>query len=182
MNSKPWTWTALCAALSLHAGPAAADAQGIGDVVTGLVAVVAVGSTYGHDDSEGRQMLIKSTAISYTTNGLLRLAFNDHELGTRPNGKGYGFPSGHAGFMAAGASFLQGRYGSAWGVPAWLATGYVSHVRVNLTGHHYWRDIAAAVVLAQVVSWYVVEPYEGALAVAPMLEPDALGLRLAYRW
>ena len=179
-----WT-TLLCAAvLSLFGGRASADSQGIGDVVTGLVAAAAVGSTYAYDDPEGRWMLLKSAGTSYTANGLLRLAFDEHEWGTRPNGKGYGFPSGHAGFMAAGAAFMQERYGWQWGVPAWLATGYVSWVRVEITDHHRWRDIAAAVVLAQGVAWWLVEPYEnrGGVRVSPLFTPEATGVNLAYRF
>lgn len=169
-------------ALSLHSGYAVADEQGVGDVVTGLLAIGTVGATYAYDDPEGRRMLIKSTLISYTANGLLRLAFNDTGMGTRPNGKGYGFPSGHVGFMAAGASFLQLRYGWKLGVPAYLATGYVAYIRVEKTNHHRWEDIAAAVVLAHGVALWIVDPYESGVSVVPLLEPEALGVRLAYRW
>lgn len=176
------TWTALCMALSLQSGYAVADDQGVGDVVTGLLAIGTVSATYAYDDPEGRRMLIKSTLISYTANGLLRLAFNDTGVGTRPNGKGYGFPSGHAGFMAAGASFLQERYGWKLGLPAYLATGYVSYIRVEKTNHHRWEDIAAGVVLAHGVALWIVDPYESGVSVVPLLEPEASGVRLVYKW
>ncbi len=172
----------MCVALSLQSGYAIADQQGVGDVVTGLLAIGTVSATYDYDDPEGRRMLIKSTFISYGTNGVLRLAFNDTRVGTRPNGKGYGFPSGHAGFMAAGASFLQERYGWKLGLPAYLATGYVSYIRVEKTNHHRWVDIAAAVALAHGVALWIVDPYEPGFSAAPLVEPEALGVRLAYRW
>lgn len=175
------SWLLLCALL-LHPGRASADEQGAGDVVTGLLALGTVGATYAYDDSEGRWMLLKSTAVSYTANGLLRLAFNGSDLGTRPNGKGYGFPSGHAGFMAAGASFLQERYGWKLGVPGYLATAYTSYIRVEKTGHHRWRDIIAAVALAHGTALYFVEPDQRRISVAPLFTADALGVGIEYRW
>lgn len=128
-------------------------------------------------------MLAKSAGAGMATIFAIKYAFNDTDFGQRPNGKGYGFPSGHAGGAAAAASFLQGRYGLKWGIPAWLATGYVSYVRVEQTHHHRWRDIAAAAVISQTSSWYFVDSYHNnKLSFSPIMDGETVGLSLAYQF
>ncbi|TDU28488.1 PAP2 superfamily protein [Panacagrimonas perspica] len=58
----------------------------------------------------------------------------------RPNGGGQSFPSGHSAAAFMGAEFIRKGYGFGWGVPAYLAAGWVGYTRVE-SHNHYWRDV-----------------------------------------
>lgn len=61
----------------------------------------------------------------------------------RPNGAdNHSFPSGHTSVSFAGAEFIRKEYGWAWGVPAYLAAGYVGYSRVRAKDHYTW-DVAS---------------------------------------
>lgn len=171
----------LALALALHSAPAPA-LQGweetASDVLTGVVPLGALYRTYAIDDADGRKQWLWSTGTALAANTALRVAFNQTHYGTRPNGHPYGFPSGHIGFIASGAAFLQERYGYRYGVPAWLATGYVAYVRVE-SDHHRWRDTLAGAAVAYGVSRLLVTPCES-LEVSPVVESGMLGVRLRY--
>lgn len=146
-----------------------------GDIVTALLPLVTVGTTYFKDDQEGRYQFYRSTGVSLVVNSILRLGFDQTDLGERPNGSPYGFPSGHIGFTTSSAAFLQDRYGWKYGLPAYAAVGYVAWVRVD-TDHHRWRDVGAAALLSYSLSKLFVTP-ENATQIAPIVGPDWLGLR-----
>lgn len=181
MNSRLLPALCLSCAAALHS-PAARALQGweesAGDVLTGVIPLGALYKTHVSDDSEGRKQWLWSTGTSLVANTALRVAFNETEYGERPNGHPYGFPSGHIGFIASGAAFLQERYGYRYGVPAWAATGYVAYVRVE-SRHHHWRDVAAGAVLAYGVSRIFVTPVEG-LEVGPVADGEFTGVAVRY--
>lgn len=170
-------FAALAAVLCLQSGAAAAVARELpGDITTALFPITAYGITLLRHDPDGGREFLRSTSVSLVVNSALRLAFNQTELGKRPNGNGYGFPSGHTGFVTSCASFLQDRYGWKYGVPAYLAAGYVAWVRVD-TNHHRWRDVAAGAAVSFTISKFFVTPL-GATQIAPIIGPDWLGFRI----
>nr|WP_279347234.1 phosphatase PAP2 family protein [Govania unica] len=69
------------------------------------------------------------------------------------------FPSGHAARAFAGASYLQFRYGSAYGLPMYLASGAVGWSRVDARKHH-WTDVIASGVLTTAVAWFTTSKYQ----------------------
>jgi len=151
-----------------------------GHVVMSAIPVAAFGLAYFKDDVEGEKQWLRNLLANQLLTSAARLGFNETSWGKRPNGDGYGFPSGHVAFAAAGASFLQERYGWQYGVPAWLLTGYVAWVRVD-NGDHHWRDVVASSVLAYGVAKLFVTP-ENATHLAPVIGPDYLGLRWERSW
>lgn len=155
-----------------------------GDVLTAVVPLGALYVTHRKDDTEGRTQWLWSSGTSLLVNSALRLAFNETDLGERPNGKGYGFPSGHTGFIAAGAAFLQERYGYEYGIPAWLMTGFVAYTRVA-SNHHHWRDTIAGATVAVAVSHWLVTPFppdDAKPSVFPLLLEDGGGVQLEYHF
>lgn len=128
------------------------------DVLTGIVPLGAYWLTYLKDDKPGRKQYLWSMGTSLIVVNGARLAFKDHEWGTRPNGHPYGFPSGHLVFIASGAAFLQDRYGWKWGVPAYGAAYYTAWVRVE-DEHHRWRDVGVATAVSILASQYFVSQY-----------------------
>ena len=170
---------AIAAMLGLHAGTAVAGRSSsdvlAGDIVTGLFPVVAFSTAYFKHDTEGEKEWLRDTLISEVLNTGLRVAFNQTSLGKRPNGNGYGFPSGHAGFVFSQAAFLQERYGWKYGVPALLLASTVSYIRVREDKHH-WRDVIVGGALSYGVALLTVTP-EHATHLAPIVGPGFLGLR-----
>jgi hypothetical protein len=165
--------------LTLAKNAPAADAIS-GHVVMAALPVTALAIAYFKDDTEGEKQWLRNTLASQLVISVARLGFNYTDWGKRPTGNGYGFPSGHVGFAASGASFLEERYGWQYGVPAWLLTGYVAWVRVD-NGDHHWRDVVASSVVCYGLGKLFVTP-ENATHLAPVIGPDYLGLRWERSW
>ncbi|HJV33824.1 MAG TPA: phosphatase PAP2 family protein [Geomonas sp.] len=164
-----------------QAPPKAQAADAIsGHIVMAAIPVGAFATAYLKNDKEGEKQFVRNLLANQLLNSTLRLAFNYTGLGRRPNGNGYGFPSGHVAFAGAGASFLEERYGWQYGVPAWLLTGYVAWVRVDNNDHHA-RDVIAAAALAYGIGKLFVTP-ENATHLAPVIGPDWIGLRWERSW
>ena len=164
------------ALVCLHGSTAAAAKPELpSDIV--MVLVPLAGYTIAHfkDDGEGEKQLLRSVAAGVVAHAITAAAFNYTSWGKRPNGRQYGFPSGHVALVTSGAAFLQDRYGWHYGVPAYLLAGYVAWQRVD-TGHHYWRDVIGGGALAFGVSKLFVTP-QNATHIAPVVGPDFIGLR-----
>jgi len=169
----------LLAFAALHsAGAEAVNSNDVlaGDIVTGILPVVAFGTAWLKDDHEGEGEWVRDTLYSEILVSSLRLAFGNSSIGRRPNGGKYGFPSGHAGFVFSQAGFLQERYGWKYGVPALIAATGVSYIRVREEKHH-WRDVIVGGALSYGVSLLTVTPYK-ATTIAPTVGPDWLGIRI----
>ena len=168
---------ALLAMLGLHGGAALAGSSELlaGDIVTGLFPLAALGTAFLRDDGEGKIEWLRTTAISGVLNSGLRVAFNSTGLGNRPNGRSYGFPSGHTSFVFSQAAFLQERYGWRYGAPALALASAVGYVRVHEHKHHR-RDVIAGGALSYGVALLTVTP-EKATHIAPIIGPDWLGIR-----
>lgn len=173
---------ALAALLVLHAAPAVADANEYtgeelaADIITAALPVGAFAIAHYQDDGAGEGQFFRANAASLLLNTTLRVAFNQTEYGERPNGNQYAFPSGHVGFVVTQASFLQRRFGWQYGVPAYALSAYVAWVRVD-TDHHHWRDVVAAVAVAELTTRFFVTPHD-AVHVAPIVGPEWLGVRI----
>jgi membrane-associated phospholipid phosphatase len=146
-----------------------------GDALTLALPVAAFGVAWFKDDTEGEKQWLRSTVIDGVLTTGLRYAFNQTSLGRRPNGGGYGFPSGHASFAFSQAAFLQERYGWKFGVPALAVATAVSVIRVHEDKHHV-RDVVVGGALAYGVALFTVTP-EHATHLAPIIGPDFLGIR-----
>ncbi len=161
----------------LHAGTAAASSRElqVGDYITELMPVVALGVVLVKGDKEGGKQWLRATVINEVVNSALTLGFNETSWGERPNGDRYSFPSGHAGFVFAQAGFLQERYGWKYGVPALLLASTVSYIRVD-EDKHYWRDVIAGGAIGYGIAMLTVTPLK-ALHLAPIIGPKWLGIR-----
>lgn len=172
-----FSFPAVMLALCLHSGSAAAVPLVLqGDILTGALPIAALSVAYFKSDGEGGKQWLRNTSVNAAINSIFRLGFEQTSLGRRPDGGGgYGFPSGHAGFVFAQAAFLQDRYGWKYGVPAYLAATYVGYIRVATDNHHE-RDVIAAALLSYGVTKLFVTP-EKATHLAPVIGPDFLGMR-----
>ena len=102
-------------------------------------------------------------AESYgTTMGLtyaLKYAINK----PRPEGKtdGHAFPSGHTAVAFSGASFLQKRYGLAYGIPAYAVAGVVAYSRLEgVDDRHDGWDVLGGIVIGVGSTYLFTTPYQ----------------------
>lgn len=95
----------------------------------------------------------------------------------RPDGGGgQSFPSGHTAASFMGAEFIRKNYGWGWGVPSYIAAGWVGYTRVQ-SYNHYWHDVAAGALIG-ILSNYDFDDVEtsvGKLSFGPaLMEANAL--------
>ncbi|WP_428775291.1 phosphatase PAP2 family protein [Vibrio sp.] len=140
--------------------------ESIGDSIVdaGDVLVLAIPATgyfaaWLHDDFEGAKQLTLSGLV---TQGIVEVT-KDTVGRYRPNsdiagGSYKSFPSGHSAGAFSGAAFLQSRYGSAWGIPAYLGATFVAASRVH-GRRHYTDDVLAGAGIAFLINQYFVSPY-----------------------
>ena len=152
----------------------AADAMS-GHIVMTLLPLSAITAAYLKNDHEGKKQWLRNFGANQIVISLMRLGFNEAKIGQRPDGGGYGFPSGHVAVAGAGASFWHERYGWEYGIPAWLAAGYVAWARVD-QNNHKWRDVIASGLVSYGIGKLFVTP-EDASYVAPVIGPEWVGLR-----
>jgi membrane-associated phospholipid phosphatase len=104
------------------------------------------------EDTEGLIQLTEGALYNALATHSIKFAVNAE----RPNGGDHSFPSGHTSAATEGAAYLQFRYGSAYGIPAYGSAALVGYSRVD-ANHHYWRDVIAAMALATGVQYAVTE-------------------------
>lgn len=167
--------SALVLSLSQPLTAAAGVSETSGDVVMVAVPLTALAVAFFKDDVEGEKQWLRNVLANQALTSIARVGFNELDIGTRPNGHEYGFPSGHVAFAGSGAAFLSERYGWRYGVPAWLATAYVANNRVQ-NSHHHWRDVIASGAIAYGVGKLFVTP-ENAAHLAPVIGPQFIGMR-----
>ena len=126
-----------------------------GDVLQIMVPAAGLFAAWMHDDWEGAKQVAYSTIVSATiVEGLKKSTERQrpNELGTSS------FPSGHTAAAFSGAAFLQSRYGSTWGIPAYVAATFVAYSRVHGKRHHV-DDVMASAGISILVNQYFVSPY-----------------------
>jgi len=130
----------LAAALLTVSGGARAGADS-GKAVAIALPLAAGGITLLHDwDWQGLEQLTVDTGLTVGTALILKQIVREQ----RPDKSDFqSFPSDTAALAFAPASYLWDRYGWQYGIPAYLAAGYVGYERVHSKQHHWW-DVAAS--------------------------------------
>jgi membrane-associated phospholipid phosphatase len=102
----------------------------------------------------------------------------------RPNGSDFhSFPSGTTALAASGSSYLWGRYGWEYGLPATAFTQFVSYSRVQAREHH-WYDTLASSGIAAGYSYILTTPFKKRFGVDTSLSatPGGAYLHVSYAW
>jgi membrane-associated phospholipid phosphatase len=102
----------------------------------------------------------------------------------RPNGMGYqSFPSDTTALAASGSSFLWGRYGWEYGLPAFAVTQLVSYSRIQAREHR-WYDTLASSAIAAGYGYVLTTPFKKRYNVSTTLDvsPHSAFLKLSYAW
>ena len=141
MKSKA---TIAALAFALVATNARASNENAGQIVAIAIPLAAGGVALLHDwDWVGVKELAVDTGLTVGTALLLKQIVREQ----RPDKSDFqSFPSDTAALAFAPAAFLWDRYGWQYGVPAYLAAGYVGYERIHSKQHH-WYDVAASAVI-----------------------------------
>jgi membrane-associated phospholipid phosphatase len=142
--------------------------------------IIAGGITLYKHDRKGAGQLILETGLTVGTAYALKQFVREK----RPDGSDYhSFPSNTTALAASGSSFLWGRYGWEYGVPAFLATQFVSFTRVEAKQHH-WYDTLASSAIAAGYGYVVTTPFEKRYRIRTTLEaaPDGAFLQMSYNF
>ncbi len=143
-----------------------------GDMIQILLPATGLFASWMYDDLEGAKQLTYSTL---STQLIIHGAKNT--IGRkRPNDSNWqSFPSGHT-----GAAFLQSRYGSNWGIPAYAAATFVGASRIH-GNRHFAGDVVAGASIGFLMNQYFVSPYhvEGIyLSAQPTSDGVAVGVTI----
>jgi membrane-associated phospholipid phosphatase len=143
---KGFFFAVLVGALATASGADAKDStiEEAGVDVAIALPVLAGGISIAKEDWNGVAQLALDTTATVGTAYLLKYAVRER----RPNGVDYqSFPSDTSALAFAPAQYLWDRYGWQYGVPAYLAAGFVGYSRVESREHHWW-DVAASAGIA----------------------------------
>lgn len=165
----------LIAALALLLMPQAALAgdkatlQAAGTGVAIALPLIAGGIALDKGDTHGFGQLVLETGLTVGTAYALKQFVRER----RPDGSDWqSFPSDTTALAASGSAFLWRRYGWRYGLPAFVASQFVSFSRVESKQHH-WYDTLASSAIAAGYAYVISEPYQerrrlrSSLAVSP---------------
>jgi membrane-associated phospholipid phosphatase len=152
-----------------------------GNAIAIALPLVAAGIAWRKNDIRlGWTELLAETVLTVgTAYGLKQVVHEE-----RPNGvDNQSFPSDTTALAASGSSFLWGRYGWEYGLPATLATGFVGYSRIQARDHH-WYDTVASLGISALYGYVVTTPFQRRYSVRTELSPMPGGafLRVSYNW
>jgi len=125
----------------------------VGDALEIALPLAAAGLTLYHQDLDGLKQLGLTTLLSQGTTEVLKHVVNT----PRPDGTGYGFPSGHTSIVFAAAGFVHRRYGldEAW--PFYALATVTAYERVH-HNHHFTRDVVGGAVVGVGSAFLITKP------------------------
>ena len=151
-----------------------------GTAVAIALPLTGVGVALFHRDRTGLAELTVETVLTVGTAYALKNLVREQ----RPDGSDWhSFPSGTTALAASGSSFLWGRYGWEYGLPAFAATEFVSYSRVQAKQHH-WYDTLASSAMAAGYGYFITTPFQKRWDVYTSLSatPDSARVSLEYKF
>jgi membrane-associated phospholipid phosphatase len=171
------------AAFTVNNTPLTSSEKNIETLGTGLsiaLPVVAGGIALYKHDRVGVAQLIVETGLTVGTAYALKQFVRER----RPDGSDYqSFPSDTTALAASGSSFLWGRYGWEYGLPATAVTEFVAYSRVQARQHR-WYDTLASSVLAAGYGYVLTTPFKRRYNINTSLDasPDGAAVRFSYNF
>jgi membrane-associated phospholipid phosphatase len=141
--------------LSYHEPSYSDEIRTAGDILQIALPSTALGMAIAEPDDKGRVQWVESFVTTAVVTQTLKYSINRE----RPNGGDLSFPSGHTSSAFQGAAFIHERYGSKFGVPAYLLASFVGYSRVH-AGVHYWSDVIAGAAVGIAATLYWTDSYK----------------------
>lgn len=182
MRSKLLASTALLLISSIQAE--ARDGGNATITTLGTVAAVALPavaggiSVYKQDWTGVAQLGVESVLTVGTAYALKQIVRE-----RRPDGSDFqSFPSETTALAASGSSFLWGRYGWQYGLPAFAVTQFVSYSRIQADKHH-WYDTLASSAISGAYAYLITTRYHGSRFYSDLsVTPDGGAIRVGYQF
>ena len=156
------------------------DIETLGTGVAIALPLVAGGISYFKHDTMGLAQLTVETVFTVGTAYALKNIVRER----RPDGSDFqSFPSDTTALAASGSSYLWGRYGWQYGLPAFAATQFVSYSRIQAKKHH-WYDTLASSAIAAGYGYALTTPFKRKYNIDTSLDasPDGAALHLSYNF
>ncbi len=148
-----------------------------GDVLLLLLPAAGFGIGQLKHDRRGQIQLFESLALTTIVTVGLKHAIDK----TRPDGSDNdSFPSGHTSATFSAATFLQKRYGTRYGIPAYAAATFVGFSRLY-ADKHFFEDVAAGAALGFAASYFLTTSFDK-VTVAPMSGRRQFGLQAVVQF
>ena len=156
------------------------DIESLGTGVAIALPVTAAGIAWFKHDRVGLAQLAVEGVLTVGTVYALKNIVREE----RPDGSNdQSFPSETTAAAASGSSFLWGRYGWEYGLPAEAATAFVSFSRVEARQHR-WYDTLASSAIAAGYGMILTTPFKRKYNIDTSLNasPDGGFVRMSYKW
>ena len=156
------------------------DIETLGTGVAIALPLTAAGIAWYKHDRVGLAQLAVEGVLTVGTVYALKNIVREQ----RPDGSDYkSFPSETTAVAASGSSFLFGRYGWEYGLPAEAATAFVSYSRVQ-AHQHRWYDTLASSAIAAGYGLVLTTPFKRKYNIDTSLNasPDGGFLQMSYKW
>jgi membrane-associated phospholipid phosphatase len=160
--------------------PMEKNIESAGTAVAIALPLTAVGISLLKHDNMGLAQLTVETALTVGTAYALKEIVREQ----RPDGSDFhSFPSGQTALSASASSYLWGRYGWQYGLPAFFATQFVSYSRVQARQHH-WYDTLASSAIAAGYGYVLTTPFKRHpnLRTSLAASPDGASFTLSYNF
>jgi membrane-associated phospholipid phosphatase len=165
---------AVAQAASINTTPLTSTQKHIETLGTGVaiaLPLTAAGITLYKHDTMGSAQLLAETILTVGTAYALKNIVREE----RPNGADFrSFPSGTTALSSSGSSFLWGRYGWEYGLPAFALSQFVSYSRIQARQHH-WYDTLASSGIAAGYGYILTTPFKKRFGVDTQLSASAHG-------
>lgn len=156
------------------------DIETLGTGVAIALPLAAAGIAFYKNDRVGLAQLAVEGLLTVGTVYALKSIVREE----RPDGSDYkSFPSETTAVAASGSSFLWGRYGWEYGLPAEAATAFVSFSRVEARQHR-WYDTLASSAIAAGYGMVLTTPFKRKYNIDTSLNasPDGGFVQMSYKW
>ena len=156
------------------------DIETLGTGVAIALPLVAGGISLYKGDNMGLAQLTVETVMTVGTAYALKNIVRER----RPDGSDYqSFPSDTTALAASGSSYLWGRYGWQYGLPAFVATQFVSYSRIQAKKHH-WYDTLASSAIAAGYGYALTTPFKRKYNINTELEasPEGGMIHMSYNF
>ncbi|WP_345973040.1 phosphatase PAP2 family protein [Sulfurimonas diazotrophicus] len=162
----------MCALLLSSPGSANDTIERSGDALSVILPLCAAAATAYHHDGEGALQFAEAFATTMGVTYALKYSIDKR----RPDGSGQdSFPSGHTAAAFSGASFLQQRYGTSYGLPAYLAAVYVGWSRVEVKAHAV-EDVLAGATIGIIGTYLFTKKFNREISFLPVVGKKQYGL------
>lgn len=150
------------------------------DIVALALPVATLTGVLIEKDWKGLIQGVETAAATAAATYILKYSVKER----RPDGSSlHSFPSGHSVVSFATATFLQRRYGWAFGAPAYALSAYVAWGRVFSKKHYFW-DVIGGAFIGAASAYIFTTPFarKHNLQISPISDGQSIGAYASFEF